>query len=271
MAYSPSDPILLIVVYLSLFIIKKERFNYYWIGVFGLLFILGSGLKEIGIVICALVPFIFIIHRKEVPRKFFLILCILLIILAGLYLYIYTIQTADIERNTIHGSKLKFQNIVNTVVGIIQSSLAPFTNLYKVLRTDATWSKPIALLITILPILLFGIIVLTQKGKIFLKDNFKKILLSFLSIIIINSIILAPYILNNYFEPRMMVVTFALGMLFWGYWLAKLLQLISFQKFDLSYLSIGIVLILVGFSVGAPISQDIKDTNYVKNRRGNGG
>ena len=205
-----------------------------------------------------IVPFIFILNFKKVPKKYFLTLFGVLLIITIAYFSIYFQQTAHIERNTIQGSQLSINNIKNVIIGIIQSSLAPFANLYKILRTDSSWSKPMALFICIIPIIVFGLITISKKGQEFIKTNFRNVILSFLGLIFINGMLLAPYILNDYFEPRMMVVTFALGSLFWAYWLAKLLQLISFQKFELSYLSIGIVLIFVGFSIGAPISNDIK-------------
>jgi len=87
---------------------------------------------------------------------------------------------------------------------------------------------------------------------------------SFIVLVVLNTIILSPYVLNNYFEARMMVVTFALGMAFWGYWLGKLL--IEFGILN-KLRSVGVLGIAIGFlvvfSVGSPVPVSIRKSYLV--------
>jgi hypothetical protein len=189
-----------------------------------LLQIIALGNRENGIIILPVV--LIVMHYldwKILSSKSLSILIPLSVITVG-YFIVYYWSTLSISNRTIGHSTLQISSIKMVLNGIIQSINAPLVNAYRSLRLyyGFTPTVSLGLLIVSVTLILIPLVKILKSTQEKIKWNPFITNLKYLTILC--CVLLSPYILNSYFEPRMMLVSFAIGSIFWScyvYWVIK--------------------------------------------------
>ena len=254
-AMNPADFFILFVFFVTVKSFIKGELSRINISMILFLYLLALLWKENGITILPMVFLIYFFDYKIIFKNKnvqFLLLGLLLLTGIYLYAYFYAISSMDINKRTISSSSLSLKPVFYVLNGSIQSFFAPFINLYRTLRIFYGASTIIAALSAgslLLISLILGIRLLFG-GRSKVTAGLKFAL--FFSLIIL--VILLPYVLNEYFENRMMVVSFALGVAFWSVILLKSVTQSKSRWAKWAIYSYSLLLIVP--SIGLPITDE---------------
>jgi hypothetical protein len=271
-AQSYSDLIIVLVMLIMLSGILDNKFNNTRIILIAFLVILGLGLKENAFSLMGLIPFIIILYYRKIERQKIWLTLASLVLISVTYLYFYVQGTKNASRTTVQTTSLNLGDFVDVLKGIIFSTLAPFMNLYNQLRGGLNVPLFYSLIILISAIFFLLLYVLISKNaKEVLKANWQYFLKLVAITFVANSIVLALYVFNPYFENRMLIVSFWIGTGLWGIIFSKFIEAefnIPKQIKMSSLLLVTGLLILLVPAIGTPISKNIKEeyeaTNELK-------
>jgi len=252
--------------------ILDNKFSNTRIILIAFLVILGLGLKENAFSLMGLIPFIIIFYYQKIERKKIWLTLGSLVLISVTYLYFYVQGTKNASRTTVQTTSLNLGDFIDVLKGIIFSTLAPFMNLYNQLRGGLNVPLFYSLIILISAIFFLLLYVLISKNaKEVLKANWRYFLNLIAITFVANSIVLALYVFNPYFENRMLIVSFWIGTGLWGIIFSKFIEAefsIPKQIKMSSLLLVTGLLILLVPAIGTPISKNIKEeyeaTNELK-------
>lgn len=258
------DVSIFLSIYLTLRFALNNSLSYKKVGVLFILYIFALLHKENGISTFPCIVLIYLYDYEKIfkDRKVQVHLFgMLLITIAYLVFYFHSTSQLEIDKRTIQSTTVTWYSTKNFLFGTIQSFFAPFINMFKILRVwfdVSTWTSIVA---TSGVLAISAVIIL----KNLIKDyGLKKIFAVSIWVYVIIASLLLPYILNNYFEPRMMVVSFAVGMVMWSIAFA-----LTYKEANSSIekgLLILTLLILTIPSVGRSVQYYIQDELSVSNQ-----
>jgi len=147
--------------------------------------------------------------------------------------------------------------IIGVIKGIIISSFSPFTSIYLSLRKTGFATSYSIITTAILTLSFFWILLASysyDKKKII--ENLKKRVPLGAGVLILIIILLLPHLPGKWFELRMLVVTFALGMFLWGILLADAVSNITNIQHKLQKTIVIFICLIAAFGAGTPLSRN---------------
>jgi len=260
-ALSYSDFAIMIFIYLLLRAFRLKAMTYPLVISLWLIFVFGLLNRENSI---SLLPIAFIIvfaHWATIANKKIILTFLsgMIVISAG-YFIIYFQKTAEIAQRTIGSSELSTSGVKNVLFGTFTSVMAPFQNLYYVLRGLYNVDK-VTSIVALTTVFVLALVLIVRVYRFLrVKVSVKRLNTFFFFLVAICFSLLAPYVLNGYFEARMMVITFAFGAAIWGVFIGSLIiGFIDRLGKTNRYLAILLASLFVIPSIGAPISKEIKE------------
>ena len=263
-AMNPADLGVFLSIYLTLNYYFKGNLTYNKIWFLFFIYIFSLLYKENGIATFPCVLLIYLYDYKIIfkDRKTQVhLLGMFLITIAYLAFYYFSTSQLEIDKRTLQSTTLTWYSTKNFLFGTVQSFFAPFINMFKILRVWFDVSTGPSIIATSGALAISSVVIL----KNFIKEyGLKRIIVVSIWVYAIIASLLVPYILNSYFEERMMVVSFAIGMIMWSIAFA-----LTYKKAH-SSIEKGILvltlLILTIPSVGRGVQYYIHDELSVSNR-----
>lgn len=268
-AQSYSDLIIVIVMLITVSGLIDNKFNVKRILLIASLVIIGLGLKENAFSLIILIPFIILLYYRKIEKQKIWLTIGSLFIISISYLYLYIQGTKNASRTTVQTTSLNLGDFLDVLKGIVFSTFAPFMNLYNQLRGGLNLPFVYSIIILFSAIFfLFLYVMISKNAKTVFNTHWRYFLSLIIITIIANSIILALYVFNPYFENRMLIVSFWIGTGLWGIIFSKFIEAefkISHQIKASSLLLITGLLVLLVPAIGTPVSKNIKEEYKASN------
>ena len=262
-----SEPTLISFFILFLFlrcIHKHGRLHTKHVSIIVILTILGLSMSESGITCLAYIFLLLLLYIRKLKTYNLVPLLISAIATFILYISLYIQFTQSNQTGkTVQNAKIGFTNIYNVSFGLFKSIMAPLADIYNCYRNlheiGNAYVVPLVIFLLILLFLSFLIKTgfnLNTFTKIFLKNINIKIIL-----ILLMGSSLFFYVFISYFDHRMLVNSFPLGIILWSLFIGDFLEYTdnnSAKKLQSNNSLIYVAFLSICFiGYGSPISQKV--------------